>query len=154
MDFFNKAKKALKEVLDDDKKDEHKQDHKRTYGFAPGCTHSLNIEQPLMPIVVRPTPTSKVSSSTARVVMVVLLLLKDMVLLPVSLNFLQDGRSSGIRTASVGKYMSTLLSLSLTDLRYFVEQATGRTQWDPPAFSPPPPMGGYSAPPPPPGQYG
>lgn len=33
---------------------------------------------------------------------------------------------------------------------YYVEQATGRTQWDPPQQ----PHGGYGAPPPPPGGYG
>lgn len=34
---------------------------------------------------------------------------------------------------------------------YYLEQATGRTQWDPPAFSSPP-MGGYPGAPPPGGQ--
>jgi len=36
---------------------------------------------------------------------------------------------------------------------YYVEQATGRTQWDPPAFSPPP-QGPYAPPPPPGAPYG
>ena len=117
------------------------------------CVESSNVcgqvTAATTPIVVHPIPTIKINN-TINNTATALLRRRTTVVLLVNLSCLLDGTNSGIRTVRDGEL--TLLRIGypqLTFLRYFVEQASGRTQWDPPA-----PMSGYGSHPPPPGQYG